>query len=131
MIGAEKDRSLAAKVQVAAGIPISDLTGRLSLGMLGALLKTSSLLISNDSGPVHIASAVGTPVISIFGRNQPGLSPVRWRPLGENARVVWKNVGCDPCLAHNCEIHFLCLDVISVEDVLTEVDALIEVPAKK
>jgi len=51
------------------------LKGGLNLLRLGALLRRASIFISNDSGPVHIASAVGTPVISIFGRGQPGLSP--------------------------------------------------------
>ncbi len=125
IIGGPKDKGLAEKMRLCSKYAgLFDLTGKLSLGMLSILLKKSNLLISNDSGPVHIASAVGTPVISIFGRNQPGLSPQRWRPLGKDARVIWKNVGCDPCLAHNCRIHFLCLDVISVEDVLREVRAM-------
>ena len=122
MIGTRADRPLLQKIKDASPVPVHDLSGRLTLGMLGALLKEAALLVSNDSGPVHIASAVGTPVISIFGRNQPGLSPVRWRPLGENSRVVWKDVGCVECLAHRCQIHFLCLDAISVDDVLGEVD---------
>ncbi len=125
IIGSPRDQRLAEKFkQASAPQGLFDLTGKLSLGMLSVLLKKAALLISNDSGPVHIASAVGTPVISIFGRNQPGLSPLRWRPLGKDARVLWKNVGCNPCLAHDCRINFLCLDVISVEDVLSEVQSL-------
>lgn len=125
VMGSSRDRALAEKILNAAAYPDAfDFTGRLTLGTLSALLKKASLLISNDSGPVHMASAAGTPVISIFGRNQPGLSPVRWRPLGSQCRVLWKNVGCSPCLAHNCRIHFLCLDVISVEDVMTAVSDL-------
>lgn len=123
-IGNDQDRVLVQRLQARTPVPVHDLSGRLSLAMTGALLRRARLLISNDSGPAHIASAVGTPVVSIFGRNQPGLSPLRWRPLGENSRVVWKNVGCDPCLAHNCEIHFLCLDVISVENVMKSVEDL-------
>lgn len=119
-IGARKDRPLVDKVKSASAVPIYDLSGRLSLAMLGALLKRSALLISNDSGPVHIANAVGTPAISIFGRKQAGLSPARWGPLDKNSRVVWKDVGCVECLAHECQIHFLCLDAISVNDVLQE-----------
>lgn len=119
VIGSGGDRILAQKILKGAGhADVFDFTGRLTLGTLSALLKKAALLISNDSGPVHMASAAGTPVISIFGRNQPGLSPVRWRPLGAMSRVLWKDVGCNPCLAHNCRIHFLCLDVISVEDVM-------------
>jgi heptosyltransferase-2 len=121
VIGTVKDRPLIKKLKQAAPCPVYDLSGRLSLGMLGALLADSALLISNDSGPVHIADAVGTPVISIFGRKQSGLSPARWRPLGSTARIVWKDVGCIECLAHNCQINFLCLDAISAAAVFQEV----------
>lgn len=124
--GSAADGPVAQKIKAASSAPIVDLTGQLTLSMLGCLMKKSSLLISNDTGPVHIASAVGTPVVSIFGRNQPGLSPTRWKPLGENVRVVWKDVGCNPCLAHNCHISFLCLDVITVEDVLREAESLMQ-----
>ena len=97
-----------------------NLSGKLTLGMLGWLLKGARLLISNDSGPVHIACAVGTPVISIFGRNQPGLSVVRWRPLSSNSSFLQKDVGCIECLAHKCKIDFKCLKELRVEDVLEE-----------
>ena len=95
-----------------------NLSQKLSLGMLGWLLKRARLLISNDSGPVHLAAAVGTPVISIFGRNQPGLNPVRWRPISERSSYIHKDVGCVVCLAHKCEINFKCLTELLVDDVL-------------
>ncbi|OGW81138.1 MAG: lipopolysaccharide heptosyltransferase II [Omnitrophica bacterium RIFCSPHIGHO2_02_FULL_45_28] len=101
-----------------------NLGGKLSLGMLGWLLKGARLLVSNDSGPVHFASAVGTPVISIFGRNQAGLSPTRWKPLGERSSFVHKNVGCVECLAHDCKLGFKCLQELSVNDVLGEIKKL-------
>ncbi len=125
-IGTLKDRPLIHRMQQTAGAPMDDLSGRLSLGMLGALLKKSAVLISNDSGPVHIAQALGTPVISIFGRKLPGLSPARWRPLGSKSRILWEDVGCEECLAHRCEINFLCLDAISVDAVLKETLDLLE-----
>ena len=121
LIGTRKDRAVMERVKKSSAAKLYDLSGFLSLGMLGHLLKRSALLISNDSGPVHVASAVGTPAISIFGRKQPGLSPRRWGPLDPDSRVIWKDVGCQECLAHRCQIHFLCLDAISVEDVLREV----------
>lgn len=121
-IGTVKERPLMEQIKTNTKAPFYDLSGKMSLGMLTALIKRAALLVSNDSGPVHMASAVGTPVVAIFGRNQPGLSPTRWKPLGEKSSVVWKNVGCDPCLAHACQIHFLCLDVISVEDVMQEAE---------
>jgi len=97
----------------------------LDLKELAALLKRSALFISNDSGPVHIAVAVGTPVLDIFGRNQPGLSPLRWGPLGEKDTVIHKDVGCEGiCLAHNCKRSFACLRAISVEDVYTAIQSM-------
>jgi len=88
-----------------------------TLGELAALFKKASLVISNDSGPAHIASAVGAPIISIFGRNQKGLSPARWRPLGTKALAIHKDAGCAECLAHDCKKGFLCLESISAEEV--------------
>jgi heptosyltransferase-2 len=97
--------------------PAINFAGQLSVAELAALLRRCHLLISNDSGPVHVAAAVGTPVVDIFGRNQRGLSPQRWGPLGEGHVVLHKEVGCVTCLAHNCDIEFLCLTSLSVEEV--------------
>ncbi|MDD4879444.1 MAG: lipopolysaccharide heptosyltransferase II [Candidatus Omnitrophica bacterium] len=96
-----------------------------SLGEVAALLKKCKLLISNDSGPVHIAVAVGTPVISIFGRLDPGLSPQRWGPVGPDDIVIHKDVGCEECLAHNCKLSFKCLDAIAVEEVFSAAEKLL------
>jgi len=96
-----------------------------SLGEVAALLKKCKLLISNDSGPVHIAVAVGTPVVSIFGRLDPGLSPQRWGPVGPNDIVIHKDVGCERCLAHNCKLSFKCLDAITIEEVLSAAEHLL------
>ncbi|MDD5019198.1 MAG: glycosyltransferase family 9 protein [Candidatus Omnitrophica bacterium] len=97
-----------------------DGSGCFSLTQLAGLFKRCELLVSNDSGPVHIAVAVGTPVISIFGRNQAGLSPRRWGPVGPFDAVLHKPMTCSPCLAHDCRKGFACLDAISVEDVMQE-----------
>jgi lipopolysaccharide heptosyltransferase II len=98
---------------------IIDLRGNLNISEIGSLLKRARLFISNDSGPVHIAAALGTPVISIFGRSDPGLSPKRWRPLGEKSMYLHKPPPeCSVCLAHNCTKGFLCLKSIKPEEVL-------------
>jgi heptosyltransferase-2 len=89
-----------------------------SLQQAAALFKRCKFLISTDNGLAHIAAAVGTPCISIFGRKQAGLSPIRWKPLGQNVVVLHKDVGCIDCLAHNCKKHFACLEAISVDEVL-------------
>lgn len=100
----------------------------IGLGELAALFKKASLVISNDSGPAHVAAGVGTGVISIFGRNQKGLSPVRWRPLGNKAEVLHKDVGCIECLARDCKKGFLCLEAISVEEVFEKAEKLLNIP---
>jgi len=97
-----------------------------SLGEVAALLKRCKIFISNDTGPVHIAVAVGTPVITIFGRSDPGLSPKRWAPTGPNDVVLHKYVGCRECFAHNCEINFRCLEAITVADVLNASETLLK-----
>ncbi len=98
--------------------PVLNAIGQFSVAELGELLRRCALLISNDSGPVHVAVAVGTPVVDIFGRNQRGLSPLRWGPLGPHDQVLHKEVGCPVCLAHNCNIEFKCLTEISAQEVL-------------
>lgn len=100
---------------------VIDLRGKLTLIEVGALLKRSAVFVSNDSGPVHIAAALEVPVISIFGRKDPGLSPLRWRPLGENSFYFHEDVGCTICLAHNCQKDFLCLKAIKPEEVAKKV----------
>lgn len=102
-----------------------NLSGRTTVGDIASILRRSRLLISNDSGPVHIACAVGTPVISIFGRMERGLSPARWGPTGERDVVIHKDVGCDICLAHNCKIGFKCLEAITAEEVFEAADKIL------
>ena len=97
--------------------PALNLAGRLSLAELAALLRRAALLISNDSGPVHVAAAVGTPVVDIFGRNQAGLSRRRWGPLGPGHIVLQKDVGCVVCLADKCDIEFRCLTSLEADEV--------------
>jgi len=69
-------------------VPVVDMTGKTTVGQLAGLLSECSMLISNDSGPVHVAAGLNIPVISIFTRNQPGINPERWRPLNVLSRVI-------------------------------------------
>ncbi|MBM2840888.1 MAG: glycosyl transferase [Bacteroidetes bacterium] len=103
--------------------------GLLSLGELIALFERSSLLLTNDSGPMHIASAVGTPVIALFGPESP-----RFYGPVENARVVYKAISCSPCMnVYNaklfvCPYNARCMHEISVNEVLGEVERLMVQP---
>ncbi len=126
LIAGPKDIRLAQNVLKNMRHPLINLAGKISVSQLASVLKRCQLFISNDSGPVHIASGVGIPVISIFGRNQKGLSPKRWGPLGKRDKVLHKEVGCSECLAHNCIKDFACLKAISVDDVLEVADAILK-----
>ena len=89
-----------------AGGSVVDLTNQLSLTQLAALLQQAKLLISSDSGPVHLAAAVGTPTVALFGTTEPARSPARWGPWGEGHTVIWKPS----------------MDEITVEEVLDAVE---------
>lgn len=117
LIASAADAPAVAQAAQAMRHPALNFAGRLSLSELAALLARCRLLISNDSGPVHIAAGVGTQVVDIFGRNERGLSPVRWGPLGDGHVVLQREVGCATCLAHKCDIKFLCLTALAVDDV--------------
>lgn len=77
---------------------VINLTGKASLKESASLLKYSKLLISGDSGPVHLACAVGTPVIALFRNDIPGKSAKRWGPRGEGHIVIEKNTLSDICV---------------------------------
>ena len=88
-----------------------------SLKELGALLSEAKLHITADTGPMHLASAMKTPTLSLFGRTQPGLGPKRWAPLQGPHTILQKDIGCNPCLAHLCKLDFDCLKALKVEEV--------------
>ncbi|MDD5561076.1 MAG: lipopolysaccharide heptosyltransferase II [Candidatus Omnitrophica bacterium] len=126
IVSGPKDTLLANMIANKIGEQAVNLSGKTSVSHLASVLKRCVLFISNDSGPVHIASSLGVPVVSIFGRNQPGLSPRRWGPLGRKDKYLHKDVGCIQCLAHNCKKEFACLKAISVEDVLAAVESILK-----
>ena len=123
--GPGDDKMMGDKVAELMNSEALNLAGKTSISDLASILRRSRLLISNDSGPVHISCAVGTPVISIFGRKDRGLSPERWGPVGKRDIVLHKDAGCEICVAHNCKRGFKCLDMISVEDVLSAAEQIL------
>jgi len=102
----------------------------LTLAELPWLLKRASCLVSNDSGPVHVASAVGTPSVVVFGRWGGGLSPTRWGPTHPRSIVLHRDVGCRPCLAHRCKIGFACLEAVLADEVAAAVERLVSSQGK-
>jgi lipopolysaccharide heptosyltransferase II len=124
VIAGPKDISIAQNLIKNMRHPALNLAGKTSLSQLASILKRCRLFLSNDSGPVHVSCAVGTPVISIFGRNQLGLSPRRWGPVGSKDKILHKEIGCIECLAHNCIKEFACLKAVTVDDVIAAVEAM-------
>ncbi|TBR18305.1 lipopolysaccharide heptosyltransferase II [bacterium] len=124
LVGALGDIKIAQSVISKMRNPVVNLAGKTTVSELASIIKRCSIFISNDSGPVHIASALGVPVISIFGRSEKGLGPLRWAPLGKMSVYLHKPAGCIECLAHNCRRQFICLKNITVDDVMREVRQL-------
>lgn len=118
VIGGEK---LSFSLEPAVQDMVLNFSGIISIDELIVLMSRCKVLVSNDSGPVHVAAGVKTPCVVIFGRNQKGLSPQRWGPLGARDQVLIKDAGCTQCLAHRCTKEFQCLKNISVEEVLSAV----------
>ncbi|OCL25587.1 lipopolysaccharide heptosyltransferase II [Orenia metallireducens] len=94
-------------------------TGKTTLKELAALAARCDLFISGDTGPVHVAAAVGTPTIALFGPSDEQ----KYRPYGQNHQVIENGIDCRPCGHHHCPLeHHKCLEEISAEDVLKRVD---------
>lgn len=117
IVGGEAARPAAERIAKYAGDGVIDLTGRTSLSQLTSVLKRCRLLVSNDSGPVHVGAAVGTPVISLFLRSQPGINPQRWRPLGKSSILIQNKKGEEIVLGPDCKVISGKFDSISVEEV--------------
>ena len=126
LVGGDETERFSKAVIKAARNAVKDLTAVFLVGELAEFLSRCRLLISNDSGPVHVAVSVGTPVVAIFGRSDKGLSPKRWGPLGEKDIALYKYVGCEKCLAHNCDRDFECLKAITVDEVLSSVQKILD-----
>lgn len=127
LLSGPSDLKIASEVLSKIKNPVINLSGHTTISQVASFLKRCNLFITNDSGPMHIACAVGTPVVAIFGRNESGLSPRRWGPLGKQSAVLHKEVGCVECLAHNCQKGFACLLAITEEEVLEATDKLLKV----
>jgi len=94
--------------------------GQTSVLQLAALLACCHVLVTNDTGPMHVAGAVRTPVVAIFGSTDP----VATGPLGADAAVVRAAAACSPCLRRTCPAgHYACMQAVSVAEVAAAVSA--------
>ncbi len=111
-------------------VQVLDMTGQTSVAQTISLLRRCRLLISNDSGPVHAAAAVGIYVISLFLRNQPGINPERWKPLGPKGFVLANKSGEAIQLDSKGQIADGKIDSISVDEVLEQVEKIFQKDAQ-
>ena len=113
VLGGPGEQSIAEEIQSHLKSPSVNLAGKTSLGELMGLVGSLSILISNDSGPMHVASALGVPTVAVFGPTDERETG----PLSPRARVVRQHVECSPCLLKECPIDHRCMDRVTVEDV--------------
>ncbi|MEW6544043.1 MAG: glycosyltransferase family 9 protein [Nitrospirota bacterium] len=121
LIGGSDERPASQAVRTLMRTPAMDLTGKTALRLLPALLESAALLVTNDSGPMHVAAAVRTPVVALFGAT----SPVLTGPYGTGHRVLTHQVPCSPCLSRTCRnpVRLECLAGVSSELALEAVRA--------
>ena len=101
-------------------IEIINLIGKTTLMQLGALIERCALYLTCDSGPMHIAAAVGTPTVALFGPT----SPIRHGPYGANHEVIEKPVECRPCYKRKCQRKdqpHLCMTEIDPNEVVAQI----------
>jgi heptosyltransferase-2 len=123
LLGGKGDQVLAQEICVAAkeNRRIHNWCGKTSLDEAIALIGMSKAVISNDSGLMHIAAALKTPQIAIFGSSDPAHTP----PLSEKAKVIWLHLPCSPCHKRECPLgHLKCLNDILPEQVFATLNTL-------
>ena len=118
VIGSGAERELADALLSSQPGPVTDLVGRTTLRDAIGVLERAAIAVGPDSGPMHIAAAVGAPVVSLWGAT----SPARSAPHGSEDLVVRGAAPCTPCYLKRCPIGRLCMESISAERVLEQVD---------
>jgi lipopolysaccharide heptosyltransferase II len=119
--GNAREREEIVTIQRAMRLPSSSLAGQLSLEEFGALLARAPLLLSNNTGAVHLAAAVGTPVVDLYALTNPQHTP--WRIP---RRLLFQDVACRFCYRSACpEDHHRCLDAVMPETIVTAVRELL------
>lgn len=96
------------------------LTGKTSVAEATALIGVADVLITNDTGPAHLGSAVGTPTLVIFGPT----NPLTTRPFAPNAEIIRHEPDCAPCMLRDCPIDHRCMTAISPEEVCAQATAM-------
>jgi heptosyltransferase-1 len=112
IVGGRDDKNIADEIVSLSSGRATSLAGKTDLIELIEIMKHARFVVSNDSGPMHIAAALGIPVFAIFGPTDPG----KTGPYGKGHIVIMENVPCAPCFRRTCE-DLKCMNSLSVEKV--------------
>ncbi len=115
IIGTQGERELAYFIKEKCGERVFILSGKTTLEILPAVMEKASLLITNDTGPAHLARAVGAPIVILAGPSAPGYLFIKGR---EKSVLMQHLVSCSPCLKLSCD-KMDCWNVLSVDEVLS------------
>lgn len=118
LLGSEADAALAAEVEVACRQGITNLVGRTSLKEAVGIIARAKVAVGPDTGLMHIAAAVRTPVVSLWGAT----SPSRTGPYGFEELVIQGTADCSPCYRKRCPIGRVCMQSIEVETIMAKVE---------
>src|SRR5262245_51395198 len=121
LVGGRGDAPHTAAVRAALPAAI-DLAGNTDLGTLLAILERAAGVLANDSGIMHLAAALGVPVVGVFGSTSPGWTA----PLGPRAGWVSHPVPCSPCYARTCPIDFECMLWLDPEALVDKLFSLMQ-----
>ena len=106
IVGSRSDHAVGAQIEQASGNSARNLCGQTTLDEAVDLLAAATLCVSNDSGLMHVAAAVGTPLLALYGSSSPRFTP----PLSANALVLKLDLPCSPCYKRECPLqHFNCM----------------------
>lgn len=122
LLGSESDKSIGFKIQELSKNSCIDLIGKTSLIEAVNILASATLVISNDSGLMHLAAALGRPLIALYGSSSPEFTP----PLCSKVKIIYLKLNCSPCFERKCPlVHLNCLKELTPQIVLNAIDDLI------
>ena len=122
LFGVENDRAAGEQIAAALGDSCTNRIGHTSIAQLIDELRECQLLLTNDTGTMHLAAFVGLPVVAIFGSTEPHLTG----PLGKRHVIVRHHVECSPCFLRECPIDFRCMKAVSAQEVADAVLSILQ-----
>jgi lipopolysaccharide heptosyltransferase II len=122
LFGTKADQERGAAIEAALGAHCVNRIGQTTIDQLATELAECALLLTNDTGTMHLATLIGVPVIAVFGSTEPRLTG----PLGNARTILRHQVECSPCFLRECPIDFRCMKAVTVDEVAAAVSAQLD-----